>query len=209
VRLGSLDEMVEAMQPGVVCVSSARAGTADRLCKSGDSLETLRAAAGRGPVLACGGQVFNQDPHITECPGGSVPHAHIHPHQTERFEVLSGTLQGRIGRRAMTVKAGEAIVVPPGVPHTWWNRSDAEVDAIIEFRPALNSEAMFRTIWGLAAEGKVTRSGRPYLLQLAVLLDEYQNEMAPPLVTRPVFAILARIGRLLGYRGRYIKERQS
>ena len=59
---------------------------------------------------------------------------------------------------------------------------------------------MFRTIWGLAAAGKTTRHGRPKLLQLAVLLHEYKNELSPPLVARPVFALLAPIGKLMGYR---------
>src|SRR5438552_275910 len=75
-------------------------------------------------------------------PGGFVPNAHIHPCQSERFEVLSGTMRGRVGRRRVCLNAGEAIVVPAGVPHTWWNGGDGEVGAIFELRPALNSEAM-------------------------------------------------------------------
>ena len=50
-------------------------------------------------------------------PDGFLPGAHTHPHQQECFEVLSGTLGVRVGRRKYKLGAGEAVVVPPGAVH--------------------------------------------------------------------------------------------
>lgn len=53
-------------------------------------------------------------------PDGFLPGAHTHPHQQERFEVLSGTLGMRVGRRKYRLGAGEAMVVAQGAVHRWW-----------------------------------------------------------------------------------------
>ena len=42
-----------------------------------------------------------------------------HPHQEERFEVRSGTLDYQLGEQVYTAGPGEVAVVPPGVPHTY------------------------------------------------------------------------------------------
>ena len=47
-------------------------------------------------------------------PGGFVASAHLHPFQTERFEVLEGTLGMRRGKEKVELGAGETIVVEPG-----------------------------------------------------------------------------------------------
>jgi len=45
-------------------------------------------------------------------PGGKVPGAHRHPKQEERFEVLSGRLELRLGLRRIVAEAGEVVTVP-------------------------------------------------------------------------------------------------
>ena len=45
------------------------------------------------------------------------PPLHRHPHQEERFEVRSGTLDYQLGEQVYTAEPGEVAVVPPGVPH--------------------------------------------------------------------------------------------
>lgn len=42
---------------------------------------------------------------------------HIHPKQESSAEVLSGEVRFSINGRVQIVKAGETIVIPPGVPH--------------------------------------------------------------------------------------------
>jgi quercetin dioxygenase-like cupin family protein len=140
-------------------------------------------------------------------PYGFLPGTHTHPHQVERFEVLSGTLGIRVGRRKYSLGAGEAVVVPPGAVHRWWNEGDEGLRGLIEFRPALDMESLFETSFGLARDGKVSKKGIPSLLQIIALLDEYEDELGIPWVPqRAQHAIVSRLApwpRRRGYRGRY------
>jgi hypothetical protein len=140
-------------------------------------------------------------------PDGFLPGAHTHPHQEERFEVVSGTLGVRVGRRKYSLGAGEAVVVPPGAVHGWWNEGDEVLRGLLEFRPALDTESLFETSFGLARDGKVSKKGVPSPLQIIALLDEYEDELGIPWVPKrvqhAVVSLLAPLARGRGYRGRY------
>ena len=58
--------------------------------------------------------------------GSSVPLAHFHPLQEERFEVLSGTLHTWIGGREHIYSAGERFVVPAEAVHEMYNGGSDE-----------------------------------------------------------------------------------
>src|SRR5215469_11653545 len=58
--------------------------------------------------------------------GGTVPIPHVHPIQTERFEVREGLMRFRIGLRRRLAGPGEAVEVAPGVPHSFANAGDTE-----------------------------------------------------------------------------------
>jgi len=174
--------------------------------KSGDVLEhpvTREKIVFRKTAHDTGGELMQADVYMQ--PGGFVAAAHIHPRQEERFEVIAGTLHGRIAGKELTAGPGEIFIVPKGTPHAWWNSGDNELHVLVEVRPALRFETFFETFFGLAQEGKVDpKTGLPNLLQLAVTLPAFQNELIlaqpPRLVQRVLFGLLAPIGRLLGYR---------
>jgi hypothetical protein len=88
-----------------------------------------------------------------------------------------------------------------------WNESQEEAHALVEYRPALRMETLFETLFGLGRDGKTDEEGSPRLLQGAVILEEYEDEYRLVRPPRPVqealLAVLAPIGRLLGYRGHY------
>jgi quercetin dioxygenase-like cupin family protein len=142
-------------------------------------------------------------------PGGFVAAAHVHPKQEEHWEILSGAFRIRTGEGTeREVRAGDAAVVPPGVPHAWWNGGDDELHFIVEFRPALRQEEFFESYFDLAQDGETDpKTGLPSLLQMAVMLREFEDEVylaRPSLpVQRGVFGALATVGRLLGYRAHY------
>ncbi len=140
-------------------------------------------------------------------PGGHPAAAHVHPHQEERFEVLAGTLQLVVDGRRTTLEPGDTAVVAPGRSHTWCNIGDEEARVLGEFRPALRTEMLFETIFGLAKAGKVNSKGLPNLLRLAVIMREYDDEILlsrpSAAVQRALFAPLAALGRRVGYRGWY------
>jgi quercetin dioxygenase-like cupin family protein len=144
-------------------------------------------------------------------PGWSVPE-HIHPHQQERTEVVSGVLSGRVAGEEFRLMPGEVRVVLAGVVHAWRNPSDEEEARFsVEFSPALKMESGFETSWGLARDGKATKAGLPKNpLQLVVLANEHKDEVyltsAPIPLQKALFAVLgllAPVGRLLGYRATY------
>jgi quercetin dioxygenase-like cupin family protein len=144
-------------------------------------------------------------------PGFTIPE-HVHPHQEERHEVLSGTLRGRVGGQERDYAEGERVVGPAGVPHAWQNpSSDEELRFISELRPPLVFETILETYFGLARDGKTTRQGVPKNpLQLAVMVDEtrgmFYSSRVPVAVQEAflaIFAVVASVGRVLGYRARY------
>jgi quercetin dioxygenase-like cupin family protein len=136
-----------------------------------------------------------------------APAPHLHPHQEETFRVLQGALRTTIDGRERTFGPGEAFVVPPGTPHTMHADADEPTRFLWEVRPALRTEDFFETIWGLARAGRTNARGTPTVLQGAVLMRAYAAEFRlvrpPRFVQRPLFAVLAAIGRALGYRARY------
>ena len=141
-------------------------------------------------------------------PGAFVAAEHIHPHQEERFEVIAGTLCGRVAGRELAGTPGETVVVPPGVPHLWWNSGNEELHVRVKVRPALTLENWFETYFGLAQDGKVSaKTGLPNILQLAVMMRAYQDVLILAKPPRPVqtvlFGSLAAAGRLLGYKADY------
>jgi quercetin dioxygenase-like cupin family protein len=143
-------------------------------------------------------------------PGFTIPE-HVHPHQEERHEVLLGTLRGRVGGQERDYVEGERVVGPAGVPHAWQNpSSEEELRFVSELRPPLVFETIMETTFGLAQDGKTTKQGIPKNpLQLAVLIDEtrgtFYSSRAPVAVQEAflaLFAVVASVGRLLGYKAR-------
>jgi len=138
-------------------------------------------------------------------PGGFVP-VHVHAGQVERFKGVSGTLRFRCGRQRGTLGPGDAIIVPEGTPHGFRNVGREVAHFLIELTPPLRGEEGLRTLFGLQRDGRlrVTRLGLPRpVLQIAVLFDEYLDEIHLPFVPfwvqRAVFRALARLGEWRGY----------
>jgi quercetin dioxygenase-like cupin family protein len=141
-------------------------------------------------------------------PSGGNP-LHVHPLQEEYFKAISGTLGVQVGDEHRWLGEGEEAVVPPGIPHRWWNDSDhEEAHVLAELRPALNTETFFETGYGLAADGKTNENNVPNILQQAVTLTginkgEIYLASPPVAVQKLLLAAIAPIGRLLGYKDHY------
>jgi quercetin dioxygenase-like cupin family protein len=137
-------------------------------------------------------------------PGGFVP-AHVHASQWERFEGVSGELRFRLGRRRQTLRAGDVIEIPPRMSHGLRNVGSDVAHFLIELSPPRRGEEGLRTLFGLQQDGRirVTRFTARPLLQVAVLFDEYLDEVHLPLlpvrVQRLAFGALARLGTWRGY----------
>jgi mannose-6-phosphate isomerase-like protein (cupin superfamily) len=46
---------------------------------------------------------------------------HVHHHDDEAWYVVAGALGFRVGEDVVTAKTGDAVIVPHGVAHTFWN----------------------------------------------------------------------------------------
>jgi quercetin dioxygenase-like cupin family protein len=141
-------------------------------------------------------------------PGAFVAMPHVHPYQTERFEVLSGALEVKKGRKRQVAQAGEVLEIEPGVAHSWRNASDdEELRFRVEVRPALQFERLIETMFGLAADGKTNRKGMPNPLQMAVIarahFDDGRLPVLPGWLQRAMLAVGASLARLAGYEATY------
>ncbi len=140
-------------------------------------------------------------------PGRPAPPEHSHPNQEERFQVEHGTFGYVMGDRRMEAKAGDVIVVPQGINHTWWNAGSDELSVLAEITPALRFEDFVETIHVLIRDGRLAAGGRrPNPLLIAVVAQAYRREwrltrLSP--VARAALPALAVIGRLAGYRSHY------
>jgi quercetin dioxygenase-like cupin family protein len=124
-------------------------------------------------------------------PGGAVPIPHVHPVQTERFQVLEGQMRFRVGLRKVVAGPGDVVEVPPGVAHSFANASDQEAKLRVEVRPALAMEDMFAEVITMAQAGRMNRRGMPRnLIDLARLARAYDQEAHAPLLSVGVQRLL-------------------
>jgi quercetin dioxygenase-like cupin family protein len=147
---------------------------------------------------------------LVECvvaPGGVVAAAHVHPRQTERFEVIEGSVGFRTGNGEIVATAGEKITVPAGTPHKFWNAGDSDAVFRCEIRPALQFERLIETMFTLAADGKTNTKGMPNPLRLAVIANAHFEDVRLPFppawMQKLGLALAAPVGSLLGYRPAY------
>jgi mannose-6-phosphate isomerase-like protein (cupin superfamily) len=58
-------------------------------------------------------------------PGQLIAPPHRHLREDEAWYVLEGRLGFRLGEKEIEAGAGEAVLGPRGIPHTYWNTSSA------------------------------------------------------------------------------------
>ena len=80
-----------------------------------------------GNVLGAGRDQFViaewRDPGGTTKEKRLIAPTHLHRADDEAWYVLYGTLKFRIGDEEVEARAGSAVLVPAGTPHTFWNPS--------------------------------------------------------------------------------------
>lgn len=55
---------------------------------------------------------------------GQTTQAHYHPRSEEIYYILQGRGEMQLGRDSRTVSVGDAIAIPPGLPHQITNTGD-------------------------------------------------------------------------------------
>jgi quercetin dioxygenase-like cupin family protein len=137
-------------------------------------------------------------------PKGFVAAAHVHPYQTERFEILEGLVGLEVGGQELVAGPSDVAVVPAGTAHRFWNAGEHEARFLCEVRPALRFESLIETMFTLAVEGKTNRKGMPNPLRLAVIakahFDTVRLPFPPAAMQRLALAVAAPVGKAFGYR---------
>jgi len=131
----------------------------------------------------------------------------VHPFQTERFEVLAGTLGVRRGKEKVELRAGETVIVEPGEAHKFWNAGDDVVRFVCTVTPALQFERLIATMYTLAAAGKTNKKGMPNPVRLAVIANHHFDDVRLPKIPQGLqklaLVLGAPVGRLLGFRATF------
>jgi hypothetical protein len=102
---------------------------------------------------------------------------HVHPRQQEQFTIVAGQARFTLNGHEHVARAGETVVIPAGVPHSVANPGLAEIDGVVERRPALQAKEFHEALAGLVADGKTTRTGAPKNpLRLGVTFWHFRHE---------------------------------
>ena len=68
-------------------------------------------------------------------PGGGVA-SHVHPYQTEEFEILAGSVEFRQDGDKLVVHEGDSVTVEPGTIHRFKNVGASEARFTAKVSPA-------------------------------------------------------------------------
>jgi len=101
-------------------------------------------------------------------PGQHVP-VHVHPSQDEFILVLDGELDLKLDGVWSKAKAGDLVRMPRGLPHGYFNKSQAPARALFWVSPAGKLEALFDALHEL--------SDIPRVLELSA---QHEVDFQPP-----------------------------
>jgi quercetin dioxygenase-like cupin family protein len=181
------------IQPGDVLANTATGETIT-------FLETAEQTDGAYTLIEC-----------TVEPGGGVPMAHVHPSQTETFEVLSGVLAMRLGRDRIVAEPGDVVTVAPGRVHGFENASAYPVTFRCTVAPALEFERFIETMFALGADGKLNGRGLPSPLRLAAIANAHFADSRAPYIPawlqKAGLASGALVAKAFGYGPSYERRR--
>ena len=136
-------------------------------------------------------------------PRADGPPLHVHFQEREEGIVKEGTLGARVGKQKTVVRAGEAVVLPAGVVHNWWNAGD---DMLVFSGQAIPAVDLDRYLQAVFAVLNASPSGKPSIFYIAHVSWRHRHTQAlampPRAIQRIAFPLIVFVGRLLGkYRG--------
>jgi mannose-6-phosphate isomerase-like protein (cupin superfamily) len=82
--------------------------------------------------------------HSNLMPGG--PPLHLHLEQEEWFYVMEGEVLFQVGEKRLQLKAGDSVLAPRKVPHTFTAVGPKPGKMLIAFSPAGKMEQFFRDV---------------------------------------------------------------
>ena len=74
------------------------------------------------------------------------PPRHLHHEQDEWFYALEGAFTLEVGDQRFSLKPGDSVLAPRGVPHVWAFTGTGTGRMLVTFAPAGRMEAFFREV---------------------------------------------------------------
>ena len=159
------------VEPGTVLDTKALGYDLEVLATSGDAFEFEVVGAGRGVVAQ----------------------PHVHETQTERFEVIEGSLRLDMNGVSHHLGPGDTMTVPAGTRHRQRNGGPSRVR--IRHEPAGQSEAFFIRLSELSQSGGYDRLGMPKPKAGARIIRDFpdhRSALLPVRVQRALSKLLLR-----------------
>jgi quercetin dioxygenase-like cupin family protein len=151
-----------------------------------------------GQLLVSPNKPFNV---MTELYPGGESAIHVHPHQDEIYQVIEGEIELYLNGSWRTLKAGEQITIPKGTVHGFRNSGKQKVVAFNSHEPGLRFGEMLETIQQYINDGKITSTkGFKNLAYMSSIMVEYKEVMVTIKPPSAVIKIMARIGKVFGYK---------
>jgi quercetin dioxygenase-like cupin family protein/uncharacterized protein YndB with AHSA1/START domain len=124
---------------------------------------------------------------------GIIASGHVHTSQSERLEVLSGSMKLTIDGHKHLLRPGQAMEVPPGTPHRQAS-GKGEGRVRVQTRPAGETLAFLERLEQMGKDGELNRFGYPKPLSGARLLRDFSGTGHP---TRPPLPVQRALTRLV------------
>lgn len=115
---------------------------------------------------------------------------HFHPRYEEYLEVLQGEFRFMIDGEERLLNTGDKLDIPRGVRHGFRFAGTGYGSLLIESVPPGRLPQFLPILVGLGQKGKLTRTGRPPLLQALAMAHALEDDTVytfpPPVLMRPL-----------------------
>jgi mannose-6-phosphate isomerase-like protein (cupin superfamily) len=126
---------------------------------------------------------------------------HVHPHQEESYEVLSGVLDLLVDGRWRRLQPGESIRIPKGAVHAFCNSAKTTTRTLNTHDPGLRTQEYLERMEQLIREGKVTgMSGLRNGIYLSLHSMEFRREFVAVRPPDWFLRATAKVGVALGFK---------
>lgn len=109
-------------------------------------------------------------------PRGFLAQPHLHTRQSERFEVLFGSMELKRGGDTHILAAGDSMEVPAGTVHRQRAAGSADGRIRVQVRPAGRTHEFLVRLAEMCATGDFLRGGWPRPLAAAKLISDFSDE---------------------------------
>jgi quercetin dioxygenase-like cupin family protein len=138
---------------------------------------------------------------FTAQPDGPAPPPHIHPRQREVFTLEEGDFELLLDGSWRVLEPGESVTVEPGATHTYRNKGTRIARVRTVHEPGLSFDEYLRELHATISAHGSEKLTPAVATRLAVIWRRHSDTIKPgPLPIKIAFAILGRVGPLLGFR---------